>query len=137
MKGLVLMGEVIFLMVFVGSAAAMDCRLGEKYYFQAKSATDPERRIEWLLRSIEVCPNFNSWYMLGLLYKNQGKINEAIEAFVQAEENAGPSKAEASALARRGRTAGPKRAVIRGAAGIETGQTISPRTDPGLAGKIP
>ena len=102
MKGLVLMGEVIFLMVFVGSAAAMDCRLGEKYYFQAKSATDPERRIEWLLRSIEVCPNFNSWYMLGLLYKNQGKINEAIQAFVQAGENAGPSKAEASALARRG-----------------------------------
>jgi outer membrane protein OmpA-like peptidoglycan-associated protein len=102
MKRFVWMGGVLSLMVFVGSAAAMDCRLGEKYYFRAKSATDPERRIEWLQRSIKVCPNFNSWYMLGLLYKNQGKINEAIEAFVQAGENAGPSKAEASALARRG-----------------------------------
>jgi outer membrane protein OmpA-like peptidoglycan-associated protein len=102
MKGIVLLEVFLSLMVFAGSAAAMDCRLGEKYYFQAKSATDPERRIEWLQRSIEVCPNFNSWYMLGLLYKNQGKINEAIEAFVQAGENAGPSKAEASALARRG-----------------------------------
>jgi len=80
----------------------MDCRLGEKYYFQAKSATDPMRSIERLQRSTEMCPNFNSWYMLGLLYKNQGKINEAIDAFVQAGENAGPSKAEAIALARRG-----------------------------------
>jgi outer membrane protein OmpA-like peptidoglycan-associated protein len=102
MKGLVLLEVFLFLMVFAGSAAAMDCRLGEKYYFQAKSATDPERRIEWLHRSIEVCPNFNSWYMIGLLYKNQGKINEAIDAFIQAGENAGPSTAEASALARRG-----------------------------------
>jgi len=102
MKRYVWMGGVIFLMVFAGSAAAMDCRQGEKYYFQAKSATDSERRVEWLQWSIEVCPNFNSWYMLGLLYKNQGKINEAIEAFVQAGENAGLSIAEASALARRG-----------------------------------
>jgi len=102
MKGHVLMGGVLFLIVFSGSAAAKDCRLGENYYFQAKSATDPLRSIEWLQQSIEVCPNFNSWYMLGLLYKNQGKINEAIDAFVQAWENAGTSKAEASALARRG-----------------------------------
>ena len=102
MKRLVLLGGLLSLIVFSGSVAAMDCRLSEKYYFQAKSATDPVRSIEWLQRSIEVCPNFNSWYMLGLLYKNQGKINEAIDAFVQAGENAGPSKAEARALARRG-----------------------------------
>ena len=102
MKGLVLMGGLLFLIVSSGSAAAMDCRLGEKYYFQAKSAADPVRSIEWLQLSIEVCPNFNSWYILGLLYKNQGKINEAIDAFVQAGENAGPSKAKARALARRG-----------------------------------
>jgi outer membrane protein OmpA-like peptidoglycan-associated protein len=102
MNRFVWMGGILSLMVFVGSAAAMDCRRGEHYYFQAKSATDPVRRMEWLQRSIELCPNFNSWYMLGLLYKNQGKINEAIDAFAQAGENAGPSKAEASALAHRG-----------------------------------
>ena len=102
MKRIFWIGGLLSLILFVGSAAAMDCGLGEKYYFQAKSATDPERRIEWLHRSIAVCPNFNSWYMLGLLYKNQGKINEAIEAFGQARENAGPSTAEARALARRG-----------------------------------
>jgi outer membrane protein OmpA-like peptidoglycan-associated protein len=102
MKRFVWMGGVLFLIVFCSSAAAMDCRQGEKYYLQAKSAADPVRSMEWLQRSIGVCPNFNSWYMLGLLYQNQGKINEAIDAFFQAGENAGPSKAEASALARRG-----------------------------------
>ena len=92
MKRFVWMGGLLSLIVFSGSAVAMDCRLGEKYYFQAKSATDPVRSIEWLQRSIEVCPNFNSWYMLGLLYKNQGKINEAIDAFVQAGKTPGRQK---------------------------------------------
>ena len=102
MKRFVRTGVLFSLMVFVGSSPAMDCELGEKYYYRAKSTTDPERSIEWLHRSIGVCPNFNSWYMLGLLHKNQGKINEAIDAFTQAGENAGSSEAEARALARRG-----------------------------------
>jgi outer membrane protein OmpA-like peptidoglycan-associated protein len=102
MKGLVLMGSLLSLIVSSGSAAAVDCRLGEKYYLQAKSAAEPAWQIARLQRSIEVCPNFNAWYMLGLLFKNQGRISEAIDAFVQAGENAGTSKAEASALARRG-----------------------------------
>jgi len=102
MKGLVFIGGLLSLIVFSGTAAAMDCRLGEKYYFQAKSSADPVQSIEWLQRSIEVCPNFNSWYMLGLLYQNRGNINEAIDAFVRAGENAVTSRAEAEALARRG-----------------------------------
>ncbi len=102
MKRFFWMGSLLSLIVFSGSSAAVDCRLGEKYYFQAKSATDPVRSIEWLHRSIEVCPNFNAWYMLGLFYKNHDKINEAIDAFVQARANAGSSKAEALALARKG-----------------------------------
>ena len=102
MKRFIWISSLLSLIVFSGSSSGMDCRLGEKYYFQAKSATDPVRSIEWLHQSIEVCPNFNSWYMLGVLYKNQGNINAAIDAFVQAEETAGPSKAEARALARRG-----------------------------------
>ena len=96
-----LMG-LLSLIVFSGSSLAIDCRLGEKYYFQAKSAIDPMRITEWLQRSIAVCPNFNAWYMLGLLYKNQGQINEAIDAFVQAGATAGTSRAEALALTRRG-----------------------------------
>ena len=96
------MVALLSLIVFSGSSLAMDCRLGEKYYFQAKSAIDPVRIAEWLHRSITVCPNFNAWYMLGLLYKNQGQINEAIDAFDQAGENTVKSNLEALALARRG-----------------------------------
>jgi outer membrane protein OmpA-like peptidoglycan-associated protein len=80
----------------------MDCQLGEKYYHQAKSETDPMRRIEWLQRSVKLCPNFNAWYMLGLLYKQQGRTDEAIDAFIHARTTAGPSRAEALALARKG-----------------------------------
>jgi outer membrane protein OmpA-like peptidoglycan-associated protein len=93
---------VLSLIVFCGFSLAMDCRLGEKYYFQAKSAIDPMRSAQWLQRSIAVCPNFNAWYMLGLLYKNQGHVNQAIDAFDQARQNAGTSKLEALALARQG-----------------------------------
>jgi outer membrane protein OmpA-like peptidoglycan-associated protein len=102
MKRFIWISSLLSLIVFSGAYAGMDCRLGEKYYFQAKSAADPMRSIERLQRSTEMCPNFNSWYMMGLLYKNQGKINEAIDAFVQAGENAGQSKSEAIALARKG-----------------------------------
>jgi tetratricopeptide (TPR) repeat protein len=96
------LGVLISLILFSGSSLAMDCHLGEKYYIQAKSATDPVRITEWLHRSIAVCPNFNAWYMLGLLYKNQGQINEAIDAFDQAGGKARTSKLESLALARQG-----------------------------------
>ena len=102
MKRYFWLGVLLSLIVFSGSSLAMDCRLGEKYYFQAKSTTDPVRITEWLQRSIAVCPNFNAWYMLGLLYKKQGQINDAIDAFDQAGKNARTSKLEALALARQG-----------------------------------
>ena len=102
MKIYALMGGLLSLIVFSGSSPAVDCRLGEKYYVQAKSAKNPMRTTEWLHRSIAVCPNFNAWYMLGQVYKNQGQVDESINAFIQAGQNAGTSKAEALALARQG-----------------------------------
>ncbi len=102
MKLYLWLSGLISLTVFSGSSLAADCRLGEKYYIQAKSATDPVRIKEWLQRSIAVCPSFNAWYMLGLVYKTKGQINEAIDAFVQAKEMAGTPKLEALALARQG-----------------------------------
>jgi outer membrane protein OmpA-like peptidoglycan-associated protein len=80
----------------------MNCRLGEDYYHQAKAETDPLRSIEWLQRSVTECPNFTAWYMLGLLYQHQRRTDKAIDAFVQAGEQAGSSRAEAFALARQG-----------------------------------
>ena len=96
------LGGLISLTAFSGSTLAMDCRLGEKYYIQAESATDPVQITKWLQRSIAVCPNFNAWYMLGLMYKNKGQIDKARDAFVQAKEMAWTSKLEALALARQG-----------------------------------
>jgi outer membrane protein OmpA-like peptidoglycan-associated protein len=95
-------GGLIALFIWYNSSQAVDCRLGETYYSRAKSAVNAGRSIEYLHRSLEVCPNFNAWYMLGLLYKDQAKMKEAMTAFVQAWQTAATPKAAASALARRG-----------------------------------
>jgi outer membrane protein OmpA-like peptidoglycan-associated protein len=83
-------------------SAAMDCRQGADFYDRAKSESDPQQVIEWLQRSAQVCPNFNAWYMLGLIYTQQGETDPAMAAFIQARNLAVSSKTEALALARRG-----------------------------------
>ena len=108
----------------------MDCRLGEKYYVQAKSVTDPLRTIEWLHRSIAVCPNFNAWYMLGQVYKNQGRINESINAFIQAGQNAGTSKAEALALARQGELLAHSGQIFQALRSLELAKRFHPHPAP-------
>jgi len=80
----------------------MDCRLGADYYYRAESETDPQRVVEWLNKSVQVCPNFNAWYMLGLIHRQQGQYNPALEAFSRARARAASAKTEALALARRG-----------------------------------
>jgi outer membrane protein OmpA-like peptidoglycan-associated protein len=95
-------GILIFLTLWSGSSLAMNCRLGADYYHRAKSQTDPQRRIDWLDRSVQVCPNFNAWYMLGLIHQQQGQINPALTAFSQARALAVSSKTEALALAHQG-----------------------------------
>jgi len=88
--------------MWTGLSAAKDCRLGADYYYRAGAATDPKQRIEWLQRSVEVCPSFNAWYMLGLLFKAQGHPFRASDAFSQARAAAGSARTEALALGRKG-----------------------------------
>jgi outer membrane protein OmpA-like peptidoglycan-associated protein len=102
MMRLIRIGILISLTAWPAAVLAMDCRLGADYYRQAGSETDPQQVVTWLQRSAQVCPNFNAWYMLGLIYAQQGQTNRALEAFAQAEIRAGSSKTEALALARRG-----------------------------------
>ena len=109
----------------------MDCRLGEKYYIQAKSATDPVRITEWLQRSIAVCPNFNAWYMLGLLYKKQGHINDAIDAFDQAGKKARTSKLEALALARKGELLAQTGQFFQALRALKAAKRFHPEPAPG------
>ncbi|UCD78132.1 MAG: OmpA family protein [Desulfobacterales bacterium] len=102
MKRVIWLMALLSLIIFPGLAAAVDCRLGAGYYYQAKFETDPQQAIEWLNRSVEVCPNFNAWYMLGLTYTQLGEIDPAMAAFMRARTRAVSSKTEALALARQG-----------------------------------
>ena len=88
--------------MWCGLTPAMDCRLGADYYYRAKTAANQQQRIEWLQRSTAVCPNFNAWYMLGLLFREQGQLDRAINAFSQAQSLAGSIQAEALVLGRKG-----------------------------------
>lgn len=98
------MGILICLTVWPGASLATDCRLGADYYRRARSESEPQQIIEWLQRSAQVCPNFNAFYMLGLIYNQQEENESAITAFRQARSRAVSPKSEALALAREGET---------------------------------
>ena len=102
MKRSIWIGNLLALIVLSNFALAKDCQLGERYYQRAKSATQPSQCINWLHMSVEACPSFNAWYMLGLLYRSQGRWELAIDAFTKARHEAGSSSAEALALGRKG-----------------------------------
>ena len=102
MKRIIWIGNFFSLIVLSNFALAKDCQLGERYYQRAKSATQPSQCIKWLHMSNEACPNFNAWYMLGLLYRSQGQRVLAIDAFTKARSEAASSSAEALALGRKG-----------------------------------
>ena len=102
MKRLVFPGVLIILAIWCDRSPAMDCRRGADYYYRAKSAANRQQSIKWLQLSTAACPNFNAWYMLGLLFREQGQLNQAVNAFTQARAVAGSIQAEALALGRKG-----------------------------------
>lgn len=102
MKCFVIFRVPVIIAIWYGLATAVDCRLGADFYNQARSAADQQQRIEWLQRSTAVCPNFNAWYMLGLLFRAQDQLDQAVDAFTQARAVAGSIRAEALALGRKG-----------------------------------
>jgi len=101
-KRFVCFGVLIILAVWCDRSAAIDCRHGADYYYRAKTAANRQQSIEWLQRSTAACPNFNAWYMLGLIFKEQGQKDQAVNAFTQARATAGSIQAEALALGRKG-----------------------------------
>lgn len=88
------------ILTWTGLAMAMNCELAADYYYYAKTENDPVAVIDWLNKSIQACPNFNSWYMLGLIYARQGESEPAANAFSRARALAVSAKTEALALAR-------------------------------------
>jgi outer membrane protein OmpA-like peptidoglycan-associated protein len=111
-------------------SAAMDCRLGADYYYQARSEADPQRVINWLQRSAQVCPNFNTSYMLGLIYMQQGEIDSAMAAFRRARTEALSAKTEALALARQGELLARTGQLPRALHALELAQRFHPEPAP-------
>ncbi len=92
----------LFLLTGAGFSMAADCELAAEYYHRAQSENDAASAISWLNQSVRVCPNFNSWYILGLLQAQQNEIESAAAAFSHARSLAVTAKTEALALARLG-----------------------------------
>ncbi len=90
------------LLTWSGFSWGMDCELAAEYYHRAKSESDVKSAISWLNQSIQVCPNFNSWYILGLMHARQNEIESATTAFAHARSLAVTAKTEALALAHLG-----------------------------------
>ena len=121
---------LICLTVWSGSSLAMNCRLGADYYYRAKAETDPQRTIDWLNRSVQVCPNYNAWYMLGLIYRQQGQLDPAIASFSRARDQAVSSKTEALALARQGELLARAGQLPRALRTLELAQRFHPEPTP-------
>jgi len=124
------LGSLIFLLFWANLSPAMDCRLGSEYYHRARSEPDPARSIEWLNQSVRVCPNFNAWYMLGLMYTQQKDTDSAMAAFCQAEDRAVSSKTQALALARRGELLARTGQLPRALQSLEVARRFHPAPAP-------
>jgi len=117
--------------LWCGSSLAMNCRLGAEYYYRAKSENDPQRMIDWLDRSVQECPNFNAWYMLGLIHQQQAQIDPALVAFSRARALAVSPKTEALALARQGELLTLSGQLPRALQALELAKRFHPQPAPG------
>lgn len=88
------------MLVVLPVARAEDCTAGERYFQQAREASQPAARIEGLRRSLEQCPTFEAWYLLGGVYREKGAFDQARQAFQAAWGLANNDDARALALAR-------------------------------------
>ena len=131
MQRFILLSALLLILFVPDFSPATDCRLGANYYQLAKSETEPNFVIQWLDKSVAVCPNFNAWYMLGLVYARQGKPEPAIDAFSHARMEAGSSKSEALALARQAELLAYTGQLARALHVYELAQRFYPKPTPG------
>ena len=129
-KRFVFFGVLIILAIWCGRSPAMDCRRGADCYYRAKAAANPQQSIEWLQRSTAACPNFNAWYMLGLLFREQGQLDQALNAFTQARAVAGSIQAEALALGRKGEMLSQTGHLPQGLRELELAKQLHPPPAP-------
>ena len=124
------MGILICLTLWSVASPAMDCRLGADYYHKARSESNPRQVIGLLKQSVQVCPNFNALYMLGLIYTQKEEIDPAMDAFRQARTRAASSKTEALALAREGELLARTGRLTRALQALELAERFHPAPVP-------
>ena len=130
MKRYIGFGIILCLIASGNLSLATNCRLGADYYYRAKSETDPQNVIDWLNRSVQICPNYNAWYMLGLIYSQQGQLDPAIAAFSRARAQAVSAKTEALALARQGELLALSGQLPRAIRALELAKRFHPEPTP-------
>ena len=130
MKRFVFFGVLIILAFWCDRSPAIDCRQGADYYYRAKSAANRQQSIKWLQRSTAACPNFNAGYMLGLIFREQGQLDQAVNAFTQARSVAGSIQAEALALGRKGEILSQTGHLPQGLRDLELAKQFHPTPAP-------
>jgi len=130
MKCYIGFGIILCLIASGNLSLATNCRLGADYYYRAKTETNPQIVIDWLNRSVQICPNYNAWYMLGLIYSQQGQLTPAITAFSRASDQAVSAKTEALAMARKGELLTRAGQLLRGVRILELAKRFHPEPAP-------
>lgn len=101
-----ILGLVVTVLSTSAFAAEQDCSLGERYLALSTKATEEFRQDDayrFMERTVEVCPNFENWLLLGELaagFGEDGRNARAAEAYVAANEVAATQSEKAAAIAK-------------------------------------
>jgi len=93
---------LIILLLLPGIVFASSFEQAKNYYQQAIDVDELSEKAELLEKSIDCCPTFNAWYMLGKVYQKQGINNKALGALEKAELLSSNEKAYSLILGRLG-----------------------------------
>lgn len=84
---------------------AGDCNQAKNFEQLAKKATDNADDVgaeKWLLKAVETCSAYKSWFALGMTQKNLAKIPDALKAFEHAAQLAVTDEEKGESIARYG-----------------------------------
>ncbi len=87
------------------AASDISCAEGKRYYDlgrQAGAQQDFDKAVQWLDKSVQACESYEAWHLMGAAYKGQRKLDESLQAYEKAIEQASTSDKAAISLARYG-----------------------------------
>ena len=124
---------ILMQVLLPGMVLARDCDLGKQYYDRARSESDPVKKVGLFRKSLDVCPTFNGWYLLGCALKEQGKTQEALDAYSSALDMAVNDKAMALAQGRIGQVMAARGETMEAVIRLREARRLHPRP-PGWIG---